>query len=231
MSDRNQLPAGASGLKVGSQEKEAQRHLSKDPKAAAMMQANAKLGNDEVQRRIHAGNATRDQLLTFLVQRLNSVRTAQLREISAAQPAEVRRWWMRASDSHKPEYTKPEPTRWHTTARLYEEAAHALCRGDVKRGGALVEQAMAEEQRAFRGVSIVVKTDDLQQGEDPTGALQIAQAQTAGECDAPAGLGVAHDILCENLVIEDMPVRRRPRDPWWTGDEEEDTKKPEDGGQ
>ena len=225
MSDRNQRPSGAN-LAMGNHEKEAQRHLAKDPKAAALMQANAKLGNDEMQRRIHNGNATRDQLLTYLVTRLNSVRTAQLREIDAAQPSEIRKTWIGISDSHKPELTKPEPTRWHATARMYEDAAQALCRGDLRRGSSLVEQAMLEENRAFKGVSANVRTDDLRQGEDPSGALMAAPSQTAGECDVPAGVDVAHDILCGDLVIEDPANRRRGRDPWWTELEEEEEEKP-----
>src|SRR5687767_4779831 len=107
---------------------------SKDPATAKLLRTGAAVGNHEIQSRLSQGAAARDRLLKFLVDRLKVVREVQLREIKLTGRSEQREWWKIVSDSSHDKHTKPEPTRWRETARLYQEAAGHLCRGNVSRG-------------------------------------------------------------------------------------------------
>ena len=209
---------------AGAHEQAARALLEQDPKTQKLLNASRSLGNDEIQKRINSGSVKRDELLAFLVKRLDIIREAQVREMRAAHPKEVRRMAGAIADIHKPQFTKPEPTRWHASARLYEDAAWALCRGQLGRGAALVRTAMDAEAKAFQGLTAAVKRDDLEEQRAAGCPLleEIGTSQSCGECDLPEGVDVAKDIQNVALVIKDVPDRRRIRDPAWTEDEEEE---------
>ncbi len=186
------------------------------------------LGNDELLARIAAGNANRDDLLEFLVQRLAEMRTAQLAEIELANAtANSIRTTMGESER---QHEKPNPKRWHPAAQLYQRAAQALCAGQLHRGAALVEQAAKEDRRAFEQLSSLVETEaEAPSMEDaPLGTPSSAIACT--ECREPEGVEVAEEILRVNLDGNPyIKGQRRELDPWWTDLEEEEEEDAADG--
>jgi hypothetical protein len=224
MGEREQKIAG----RTSSNEQAAQALLAQDPQTTRMLQANAKLGNEAMQQKIHSGNVRRDELLAFLCMRLQTIRNAQLREVSAAQPEAMRPYARRIADSHKPEFSKPEPTRWHEPARLYDQAAYQLCRGQLAQGAQLMERAIQVERREFERLSRHIPTDDLET-EISEVVGQTTEASTCGECDEPGALALVDDILRVTTSVEDPPVRpvRRPREEPEQEEDEED--KPKDG--
>ena len=196
------------------------------------MRMAAALGNDELQRRIEKGNATRDELLVYMNQRLGNIREAQLRERQQGSE-HMREHWKDIADIHKQEFSKPEPLRWHESARLYEQAAYQLCRGAMGRGAELLEKAMEAERRAFEAVGQQVATKDLEPGAEGCEALgDVAEHQACAPRDVPSDLQAkADEIQRESTEFKDQPVKRRVPDPWWTLEEEEEEEaKPADGG-
>ena len=62
-----------------------QRKAMGDATSAKLAKMGSAIGNDEIQKRLAQGNATRDELLQFLSQRLTTIRDVQLREIEQCQ--------------------------------------------------------------------------------------------------------------------------------------------------
>ena len=105
--------------------------------------------------RLSAGNTNRDDLLDFLVQRLAEMRTAQLAEIDLAKATENS---LRTSLAES-KTEQPQAQRWNQAAKLYQDAARALCNGQLHRGASLVEQAVKEDKKAFDQLSSFVETE------------------------------------------------------------------------
>jgi hypothetical protein len=202
-----------------------------DPQAQKMLRAGRSLGNEELQKRIQSGNATRDELIAFLTQRLGTIREVQLREIDAAKRIED--WRFVVSDSHKEGMSKPDPTRWRGPAKLYEEAAFQLSRGSLSRGADLMKRALDAEQKLVGATSGVVNLNDIQgelEAEIPPAVEEVEAAQGCGATGVPAEVQkLADEILNVTERAVDPPVRRRVFDPWWTIDEEEEEEKKPDG--
>lgn len=202
-----------------------------DAGASALKMGRA-LGNEELQKRIEKGNATRDELLTYMNQRLGAIHEAQRREHLYGSE-HMREDWMRISDKHKPEFAKPEPLRWHESAKLYEMALYQLCRGSLGRGAELLEKAMTAERKAFEQVGDQTGAKELEPEEEAAGALPEVQAnQACAPCDIPSEIQEKIDkIQADQTEFKDQPNRRRVADPWWTLEEEEEEEaKPADGG-
>jgi len=198
---------------------------------SSAMRMAAALGNDELQRRIEKGNATRDELLVYMNQRLGSIHEAQLRERHQGSE-HMRDHWKDIGDIHKTEFTKPEPLRWHESARLYEQAAYQLCQGAVGRGAALLEKAMEAERRAFEAVGQQVQTKDLEpDGEGCAALAGVSENQACAPCDVPSEIQAKADAIQREVTeFKDQPVKKRIADPWWTLEEEEEEEgKPADG--
>ncbi|MFK7929742.1 MAG: hypothetical protein AB8H79_16235, partial [Myxococcota bacterium] len=102
-----QKKAGAGGSK--STAEYAALDAVKDPSSARMLRMGQSVGNDELQKRIDQGSASRDELLTYLSSRLGSMRQAQVREESFGND-KMRSAWKDIADQHKTDVTKPEPT-------------------------------------------------------------------------------------------------------------------------
>lgn len=189
------------------------------------------VGNGTIQKRIEDGNASRDMMLAHLGGRLTTMRELQRREIDLSHRGSHFPYWRQVADANKPEYSSPEPTRWHEAARLYEAAAHHLCQGDLKRGRDVLERAMAEDQRARESLTVLVFTDDI----DEEGVLYEVPAgssatEVAGSCDLPPEVALAREIYHVTTEGPEIPNRRRPADPWWTMDEDEEEEEPGGAG-
>jgi len=199
------------------------RGAVKDPGAARMLRMGETLGNDELKRRIEQGNASRDELLSHLAQRLGAMREAQVRETNFGN-SDMRSAWKQISDIHKPDVTKPDPTRFHESARLYEMAAYQLCRGALGRGSQLVEKAMEAERKAFEGVGKQIGVKDLEpDGEGSAMLEEIQPNQACSPTDVPQEIEkLADEIQRDETQFKDLPNKKRPADPWWTLEEEEE---------
>lgn len=183
-----------------------------------------KIGNDALQGQISKGNATRDEMFAFISQRLSTVRQLQLREISLTYRGAYFDWWKKVSDSHKEQFTTPDPTRWKETGRLYEDAAQQLARGDLERARHVLQDAFAEEQKTKESMTALVDQSNLDTGVGPhTGWMGgVGDTPKVGACALPEDIQIAKDIQNVTASAPDPMNRRRPKDPWWTLDEDEE---------
>lgn len=198
-----------------------------------MLAMGRSLGNEELQRRIDQGNASRDDLLAQIAQRLGAMREAQVREENFG-AQDMRSAWKEISDAHKEDYTKPEPMRWREAAKLYEMAAFQLCSGKLGRGSQLVQKAMEAERKAFEGVGKQIGVKDLEPGEETSEAMkEIKPEQACSPTDVPGDIeALADKIQANTTEFKDQPNKKRKLDPWWTLDEEEEEEEgsPADAG-
>lgn len=215
---KNSGAGGAQGVAEASA-----KSAVKDPTTSRLLAMGKGLGNEEMKRQLASGNSSRDELLGFLAHRLGSIRQAQVSENDFGRDS-MRSAWRAISDNHKPEVTLPEPTRWHESARLYEEAAYQLCRGDLSRGAQLVEQGMESERRAFEAVGSQIGVDDLGPDEEGPATLgAVGEDQGCSPTDMPAEIeSLASSIQSTVSEFKTQPIMKRKPDPWWTLDEEEE---------
>ncbi len=194
----------------------------KDAQSDKLVKAARSLGNDEVQQRIQKGNMQRDEMLAFITSRLGTIREAQLREMSLFD--NQRDFWKQVSDTHKEDHTKPKPTQWAESAKVYEEAAYQMCRGSLDRGRQLMERALDIEQKTFGDLSKVVDQNNLDKEADlPSVAGSISPGQGCGDAAVPAEIDkLASEIQNVTTEFADPMVKKRVADPWWTLDEEEE---------
>ncbi len=189
------------------------------------------IGNDAVRSRLHTGNSGRDAMLQQLVERLNVMRELQKREMSLMVKERAHfAWWREVADEQKTETTKPKPTRWRETAKLYEDAAYHLARGDLSRGREVMKRAMQEEERTREKLTSLVDTMDLEGSlAGDTAVLDEGAGQsTADAREIPDEVKkLVDEIEGVSAEFRDFPGRKRRRDPWWTLEEEEEE---EEGG-
>ncbi len=198
-----------------------------DPFAAQVSKMSKALGNEELHRQITKGNTTRDQLLQFLVDRLHTIRNVQLKELDLE--TRQREWWKEVTLTDRDMVRKPDPTRWHEAADLYEQASAHLCRGNLGQGAQLVKDAIEAEKRAFDNLTDLVHLQEEDQVHDePATVDHIQHGQQCTPCDVPEQVDLARQIKNAIWVIEDPPNRRRVRDPWWALEEEEEEEESQD---
>lgn len=219
-SERGSAPAREPGAEIRT---EAKSRLEKLAKA---------VGNDEIAKRIAKGNATRDQMLAFVTERLQGIRELQGRELALTRRGANFDWWRTASDSHK-HAPEPEPTRWHQAASAYERAVEAICRGDLARGQSLMQEAVRIEERTTEEMTRLVDTTEAWRAEAIDAseiAALVALTPASGAAAEPVHIRSLLDaILHVEQTVPEVPNRRRPRDPWWTLEEEEE-EEPDGGG-
>ncbi|MBN2798486.1 MAG: hypothetical protein JXX28_05000 [Deltaproteobacteria bacterium] len=204
----------------------AQETRAKDAQSTKLQKIARSVGNNEVQQRLAQGNASREELFDFIVQRLYAIRSVQLRELDLL--GNQRKWWKEVSLTDRDQVAKPEPTRWHETARLYQRAGEQLARGAIGQGAKLVKDAMDVEDRTFQQLTSLVQVEETERRGGSPEALESVGAHDAGGAVAmPGEMGVAWDILYTVSEIEDPPNKRRTKDPWWTLEEEEEEEEEE----
>jgi hypothetical protein len=192
----------------------------------------SQIGNEEIQQRIQKGNASRDDLLRFITERMRTMRDVQMQEVALSDKRSMRENWRTISDRQKG-VDAPDPTRWREVARKYEEAAAQICRGALGRGAQLVDEALDAEKHTVDSLTELIDSTDLEQHV---------------EAERGAGSAVPPDAACGSMSIpgeikdlsdkiqrvtekpEEVPGRRRVADPWWTEEEEEEEEDEGGGG-
>jgi len=188
------------------------------------------VGNDEIQKRIQQGNVNREMALAFIGDRLRNMRQLQLREQRLVPRGAHWEWWRQVADNYKNWYTKPEPKRWHSAAKLYEDAAKALARGNISRGKEIMDRAVKEEQVQMSKLTELVQTEDLAFDARPdVGWLEQIVDTEPGPCALPDDIQLAQEIQNVMETVVDPMNRRRRRDPWWTLEDEEEEEEDGDG--
>ena len=187
------------------------------------------VGNDEIVKRIEQGAATREQMLAFVAQQLGEIRDLQTKELDLLGAGGSGPAWTRLATSNA---QMPVPERWQGPARAYEAAVAALCRGDLKRGQELLEQAIAvQEQVAEETTDLVGETERDPRGDATAFAAMVAAAPTTGACPIPLPI---RDLLGAILGVvadpREAPDVERILAPAWAEEEEEDDEDDEDEG-
>ncbi len=195
----------------------------RDASSTKLTKLATNLGNDEVQKRLDKGNASRDEMLKFLVERLDVVRDVQVREIALCSKQASWDFW-RLVQNQGAHVDRPDPTRWCEVGRLYEVAAYHLCRGDVARGAAEMKRAADAEKVAFTSLTKLVQTTEQERSVEVPAVAEGPQGG-AGACAMPDGVDVATQIQNVTETLRKLPDQERTQDPWWTEDEEEEEKK------
>lgn len=190
-----------------------------------MLGAGRALGNEELKQRLNAGNASREEMLAYLVHRLESIREAQLREMKAGSSESMEKDGKKIADSHKDAYAKPEPTRWRESARIYEQAAYHLARGALRRGAELVDRALQAERKAFAEVGKNAHAHDLEPDEHTPEVFEAASAGLVAAAEVPPIVGDLVQLI-ENVTadVKDPTVKLRTKDP--QGEDEEEDEEP-----
>jgi hypothetical protein len=213
---------------------EAAKAIAKDESKARIQKLASMVGNEEIAKRIESGNATRDQMLAFVTERLQVGKEMQQRELELTRKSAHWDWWRRAADSMRVDQQEPEPKRWGSVAHVYEAAVQAICSGDLRRGQALLEEAYSLDQKITDETTKLVDTREIERAGavDPgTFAAMVAQTPTSGACAVPTNLKSLIDAMINiEQTVPEMPNRRRRRDPWWTLEDEEEEEKPDGEG-
>lgn len=199
---------------------------SGDQQSRQLTRLSGKMGNQQMGK---AGGAegVRDRLLQFIAARLARNHAVQQKELAAL--GEEREWFRGVAHGRTNAWI-PEPTRWHEAARLFKEAADALCRGHLEQGAQKLEKALGAEEGAYKALPKYVL--DQLEGPDQSSApapAELPHALNAGvlpPCAAPQGIEIADRILAINDYMERSPPRRKHRaHHWWEEEEEEDEEK------
>lgn len=201
-----------------------------DASSAQLKTLGKSAGNEALEGKLKQAGGMRDELLKFIVQRLQN-----MQQVQAIEQGEMgrERQWFRALARGAPGYFLPDPTRWHEAAHLFKDAAKALARGDLARGGELLERALEAERAAYRSLPTMV-TEELDSTNDSAAAppAELGHMASLGACGAvalPKGIEAADRILNIGDVMEGTPpLNRRRGNAWWLDEEEEEEEEGDD---
>ncbi|MCB9763999.1 MAG: hypothetical protein H6739_29785 [Alphaproteobacteria bacterium] len=191
-----------------------------------LRRATARYGNDDASKALKKLNTRRDALLAFILTRLIAVRNSQVKEQHELNDRES--WFRRV---FRGAMTLPDPTRWAESARRYELAAEAICRGHIGRGVRLIEAAIEAEYAAFESAPEMVE-DDLDETEAPAEAPPMDRPPEMDKignqetCDPipmdPLIQQVADQILSVQSRAPLVGWRAKQPHRWWAEEEEEE---------
>ena len=182
------------------------------------------MGNDSLQDQIKQKGNTRDQLLSFIIQHLKNIQAVQRIEVDEMKNKEK---WFRELARGQKGFHLPQATRWHEAAKLFKRSAQAMCRGDLSKGKALLEQALEQEKIAYDDMPKMV-SDRLNEVERSGGNAPIELTREGAEvCPAtrlPQEISIADKILnIRDTMEEAAPLKRtKPYNYWWEQDELDD---------
>ncbi len=184
----------------------------------------AKAGNQGLDGKLREQGAMRDTLLQFICQRLKTMHTVQGFE---RDEMKHEREWFRPLARGQAGYHLPDPTRWHQAAQLFQQAAQAMCNGNLGQGAALMERAMEAERAAYDSTPAMVR-DHLDRSNNAAAAApaELAHVGSRSTCAAtalPKDIVYADRILAvEDTMERPPPLNRRRGNAWWLEEEEEE---------
>ncbi len=193
-----------------------------DAASRALQNAGGRIGNQALNQHVQDPNTLRDELLQTIGARLEGMRTAQLTE--DMHHRDSRNLFRRAI--YKGETEQADPGRFRDVARRYQEAAQALCNGQLSKGAQLLEQAFMLEQEVFDSMPSYVQKDLPEGaqggGELPEGLAQVASGATCSRCSLPQSLVLADWIQALDPHIELRGVKGKNPHNWWDEEQDED---------
>ena len=199
-----------------------------DRQGKQLAQLQRRMGN-QAMGKVGDSASARDAMVQFILHRLKAVHGVQQEEHAAFK--DVREWYRDVAKG-RTGFSLPDPTRWHACARLFQDAIHALCHGNVTRGAQLLESALGAEKAAYDSLPAMVKrklSDEDQRPEGPPDAMEQGMSATpCTACALPAELVLAQQILSISDIFQAPPPygggRRRA---WWDEEvgEDDDEKK------
>lgn len=203
---------------------------AKDADSKQLKRLQSGLGNEGLGRQLNTGNVQRDEMLQHICERLKIIQGAQNKERMAMGRE---REWFKAVAKGAEGYHTPDPTRWHESARLFKQAAEALCAGNLGRGAILLEQAAEAEHAAFESVPKMVQTDlDREESAEaaPDATFQVNDEAGCAACEKPEELKIANKILAVQDTVQATPPLGRPKRRWWDEELEEEEEEEESDG-
>jgi hypothetical protein len=219
---RTSAPEAAAPTKAAGQDKVA------DAQSAKLRAMGGKLGNQAVDEKLAAASGTQKALLDHICERLKTIHGVQDAERSEIK--DVRDWFKEVSKGTSG-YAKPDPTRWHEVAKIYMQAAQALCQGQLGRGAMLLERAAEVEEATFATLPVQVReklnAQEQSAAAAPTEAHGVVTHAGAPRCDRPKDLIWGERILSVHDTLDNAPPFRASKRKWYESPEEEEEE--EDG--
>ncbi len=172
-----------------------------DPGSRALGRLATKLGNDGVDRKVKQADGRATELLDFVTARLAAIHGRQTVEIR--EMAHGRRWHEEIAKGY-PGHHLADAGRWHESARLYKEAAVAICNGNLGRGAQLLDRAIEAERAALDSLpkQVADKLHDEERA-PPEGPGALAEVSEAAACTRRG--------LPQELVLADRVLARGQR--------------------
>ena len=203
----------------------ANKSTDKSPKETTLLAKANTVGNEQMAKELKSKNGERDQLLGVITARMEKVHAAQNKEAFISTQRD--RWFLAV---HKGADTLPEPKRWCEVARLYREAALAICGGNLGRGAQLTAEAIKAENEAYRNLPKMVRKDLK---EKPLGAIpsliqSIGSSATCSPCQMPNETAIAERVEAFSPDIADASTRKKRLHNWWDEEEEEEEEESKD---
>ena len=199
-----------------------------DATSEALKKAGNEMGNQEIAQKIQDPNSQRDKYLQVIVDRLEGIRGAQLKEDAAHRDS--RNLYRRPIYQGKDH--QADPGRYRDVARHYLDAARAFAAGQLDHGARKLEQAFLMEEEAYASVpghvSKDLEQDDRAPGPVPSSLDKIASGATCGRCPLPQGLVLADQIEGLDPHIELRGVKGKKPHHWWDEEQEEEEEEDED---
>ena len=129
-----------------------------DAESQTLQKIAKNIGNDVLTKHLDGKAQKRDQLLSFICSRLQSIHGVQAKERNEMKNE---RKWFREVAKGVSGYHLPDPTRWHECAKYFQKAAQAMCNGHLGKGVQLLDKALEHERAAFNSVPKMVQHDQF----------------------------------------------------------------------
>jgi len=191
----------------------------KSPKDTALLAKASSVGNEQMAKELKSKNGERDQLLGIITARMEKVHAAQSKEAFVSTQRD--RWFLAV---HKGADTLPEPKRWCEIARLYREAALAVCGGNLGRGAQLTSEAIKAENQAYKDLPkmVLAELKESPPGAPPKLLQTIASSATCSPCAMPNESAIAERVEAFSPEVADASTRKKRLHNWWDKEEEEE---------
>ncbi len=197
----------------------------KDASSDKLVKLSRQAGNDNLRQQLTSGEGRRDDLLQHICERLKNVHEIQALELATGRDE---RSWFREVAKGEAGHHLPDATRWHNAARLYLEAAHALCAGNLGRGVSLLDKAQEAERAALESCPDMVmqKVSPARRQAPvalPDAGLDVSSGASCPTTARPMALKYGEQILAVIEEVRDAPALKRTRPGnWWETLEEEE---------